>query len=199
MGHPCSRTLRVTTGRCNWPCLSGIPLAFPTSSCSHRRAPGFVSRDWFPAFAGMTDAPELSQQRADHVSFTSPRGIPQPDRLPHLQGREGSYRVLQKSIVVFILADDSGWSDTTFFGTTKFYKTPNIERLAKRGMTFTRAYSSSPLCSPTRASVLTGLNPARTGITAPACHRLSYIDRIQSAGSSPSSSIVVATVNVSGR
>ena len=72
--------------------------------------------------------------------------------------------------VVFILADDLGWSDTTLFGTTKFYKTPNIERLAARGMTFTRAYSSSPLCSPTRASILTGLSPARHGITSPNCH-----------------------------
>lgn len=72
--------------------------------------------------------------------------------------------------MVFILADDLGWSDTTLYGTTTLYKTPNIERLARRGMTFTRAYSSSPLCSPTRASVLTGLSPARHGITAPTCH-----------------------------
>ena len=72
--------------------------------------------------------------------------------------------------VVFILADDLGWSDTTLFGTTRFYKTPNIERLAARGMTFTRAYSASPLCSPTRASILTGLSPARHGITSPSCH-----------------------------
>lgn len=72
--------------------------------------------------------------------------------------------------VVMILADDLGWSDTTLFGTTQLYKTPNIERLASRGMTFSRAYSSSPLCSPTRASVLTGLSPARTGITTPNCH-----------------------------
>lgn len=75
-----------------------------------------------------------------------------------------------KPNVVFILADDLGWSDTTLFGSTKLYRTPNIERLAKGGMTFTRAYSSSPLCSPTRASVLTGLSPARHGITAPTCH-----------------------------
>lgn len=75
-----------------------------------------------------------------------------------------------KPNVVFILADDLGWSDTTLFGTTKFYKTPNIERLAARGMTFARAYSSSPLCSPTRASILTGLSPARHGITSPNCH-----------------------------
>ena len=72
--------------------------------------------------------------------------------------------------IVFILADDLGWSDTTLFGTTKFYQTPHLERLAKRGMLFTRAYSASPLCSPTRASILTGQNPARIGITAPNCH-----------------------------
>ncbi|MBT3200030.1 MAG: sulfatase [Phycisphaerales bacterium] len=72
--------------------------------------------------------------------------------------------------VVFILADDLGWSDTTLYGTTKLYKTPNIERLAKRGMTFTRAYSNSPLCSPTRASILTGQTPARHGSTSPVHH-----------------------------
>lgn len=72
--------------------------------------------------------------------------------------------------VLFILADDLGWSDTTLYGTTKFYQTPNLERLAKRGMTFTRAYSASPLCSPTRSAILTGLSPARTGITIPNCH-----------------------------
>jgi arylsulfatase A-like enzyme len=75
-----------------------------------------------------------------------------------------------KPNVLFILADDLGWSDTTLYGTTQFYQTPNIERLAKRGMTFTRAYSASPLCSPTRAAILTGLSPASTGITAPVCH-----------------------------
>jgi arylsulfatase A-like enzyme len=72
--------------------------------------------------------------------------------------------------VVFILADDLGWSDTTLYGKTTFYQTPNLERLAARGMTFTRAYSASPLCSPTRSAILTGLSPARTGITTPNCH-----------------------------
>ncbi len=72
--------------------------------------------------------------------------------------------------VIFILADDLGWSDTTLYGTTTFYQTPNVERLAKRGMTFTRAYSNSPLCSPTRASIMTGQTPARHGSTTPGHH-----------------------------
>lgn len=72
--------------------------------------------------------------------------------------------------IVFILADDLGWADTTLYGHTSYYKTPNIERLAARGMTFTHAYAASPLCSPTRSSILTGLSPARTGITTPNCH-----------------------------
>ena len=72
--------------------------------------------------------------------------------------------------VVFILADDLGWSDTELYGTTQLYKTPNILRLAERGRTFTRAYSNSPLCSPTRASILTGQTPARHGSTTPAHH-----------------------------
>ena len=72
--------------------------------------------------------------------------------------------------IVFILADDLGWADTTLYGQTKFHQTPNLERLAKRGVVFTRAYSASPLCSPTRSAILTGLSPARTGITTPNCH-----------------------------
>ena len=72
--------------------------------------------------------------------------------------------------IVFIVADDLGWADTTLYGQTKLYQTPNIERLAKRGMTFSRAYAASPLCSPTRASILTGQTPARIGLTVPKCH-----------------------------
>ncbi|WP_299665969.1 sulfatase [uncultured Polaribacter sp.] len=72
--------------------------------------------------------------------------------------------------VVFILADDLGWSDVTLYGKTKLYETPNLERLAARGVTYTRAYAASPLCSPTRASILTGQTPARTGVTAPTAH-----------------------------
>lgn len=72
-----------------------------------------------------------------------------------------------KPNIVFILADDLGWSDTQLYGTSTYYQTPNILRLAKKGVTFYNAYSASPLCSPTRASIMTGLYPARTGITQP--------------------------------
>jgi arylsulfatase A-like enzyme len=78
-------------------------------------------------------------------------------------------RAEAKPNVVFILADDLGWNDISLYG-SKFHETPNIDALARRGMKFNRAYSASPLCSPTRASILSGLNPARIGITAPACH-----------------------------
>jgi arylsulfatase A-like enzyme len=72
--------------------------------------------------------------------------------------------------VVFILADDLGWADTTLYGHTRFHETPNLQRLARRGMAFTNAYAANPLCSPTRASILTGLYPGRLGITMPTGH-----------------------------
>ncbi|MDB6069650.1 MAG: N-acetylgalactosamine-6-sulfatase [Verrucomicrobiales bacterium] len=90
--------------------------------------------------------------------------------LPSSQLRAETSPGSKKTNLVFILADDLGWADTTLYGQTKYYKTPHLECLAKRGMTFTRAYSASPLCSPTRASILTGLSPARLGLTTPNCH-----------------------------
>ena len=71
--------------------------------------------------------------------------------------------------ILFILADDLGAHDVGCFGST-YHETPNIDRLAARGVKFTQAYAASPLCSPTRSSILAGLYPARTGITAPVCH-----------------------------
>ena len=74
-----------------------------------------------------------------------------------------------KPNIIFILADDLGARDLGCYGST-FHETPNIDRLAKRGVQFNQAYAASPLCSPTRASILTGQYPARLGITAPVCH-----------------------------
>jgi arylsulfatase A-like enzyme len=66
--------------------------------------------------------------------------------------------------IVFILADDFGWSDLGCYGST-FYETPHLDGLAAAGVRFTQAYAASNVCSPTRASILTGRYPARVGIT----------------------------------
>lgn len=71
--------------------------------------------------------------------------------------------------LIFLLADDLGWRDLGVYG-SKFHRTPNIDRLASRGMLFTQAYSANPFCSPTRASILSGQFPARYRITVPGCH-----------------------------
>jgi arylsulfatase A-like enzyme len=75
----------------------------------------------------------------------------------------------RKPNFLFILIDDLGWKDTACYGST-LYKTPNIDRLAAQGVRFMNAYTANPLCSPTRASIMTGMDPARLGITTPSCH-----------------------------
>ncbi|HEV2294502.1 MAG TPA: sulfatase [Tepidisphaeraceae bacterium] len=66
--------------------------------------------------------------------------------------------------VVVFLADDLGARDLGCTGST-FYESPNVDALAKRGAVFTQAYAACPVCSPTRAAILTGRYPARVGIT----------------------------------
>jgi arylsulfatase A len=66
--------------------------------------------------------------------------------------------------IVFILIDDLGWADLPCYG-NRFHETPNIDRLAAEGMRFTDAYAACPVCSPTRASILSGQYPARVGVT----------------------------------
>ena len=65
---------------------------------------------------------------------------------------------------LFILVDDLGWTDLGCYGST-FYETPNIDRLCKESVKFTNAYAASPVCSPTRASIMTGKYPARINTT----------------------------------
>lgn len=65
---------------------------------------------------------------------------------------------------LFILVDDLGWADVGVNGST-FYETPSIDGLASRGMRFTDGYVASPMCSPTRASIMTGKHPARLHMT----------------------------------
>jgi arylsulfatase A-like enzyme len=71
--------------------------------------------------------------------------------------------------VVLFLVDDMGWMDSGAYG-SKYYETPNIDKFAKRAMRFTNAYSQ-PLCSPTRASILSGQYSARHGITSATGHQ----------------------------
>ena len=66
--------------------------------------------------------------------------------------------------VLIILADDLGWSQLGCYGSS-FYDTPNIDKLALRGIKFNNAYSSASICSPTRAAIMTGKYPARLGLT----------------------------------
>lgn len=66
--------------------------------------------------------------------------------------------------IIFILIDDLGWKDLSCYGSS-FYETPNLDRLSTEGVRFTEAYSASPVCSPTRASILTGKNPGRLHTT----------------------------------
>lgn len=78
-------------------------------------------------------------------------------------------RSLNRPNIVFIMADDLGWRDLGCYGST-YFQTPAIDQLASRGMRFTNAYSASPQCSPTRASLLSGLWPAETGLTGASGH-----------------------------
>lgn len=71
--------------------------------------------------------------------------------------------------ILFILADDLGWMDVGYMG-SELYETPNIDALAAEGMIFRNAYAANALCSPTRASIMTGMYPARVGIVTPGCH-----------------------------
>jgi arylsulfatase A-like enzyme len=69
-----------------------------------------------------------------------------------------------KPNIVVILADDLGWTDLSSYGST-FYETPNLDKLASKGIRFTQNYATCPVCSPTRASMMTGKYPVKTGVT----------------------------------
>jgi arylsulfatase A-like enzyme len=72
---------------------------------------------------------------------------------------------MPKPNIIFILADDLGYMDVGCNNPKTFYETPNIDSLAKRGTRFTQGYAACCVCSPTRASIMTGKYPPRYGIT----------------------------------
>ncbi|MBI5383261.1 MAG: sulfatase [Verrucomicrobia bacterium] len=65
--------------------------------------------------------------------------------------------------IVIFLADDLSWEDCSIYNPQSGIRTPNMERVAKEGLTFTHAFVASPSCAPSRGALLTGLNPARNG------------------------------------
>ena len=76
----------------------------------------------------------------------------------------GLFQKKEKLNFILINIDDLGWKDLACYG-SRYYETPNIDRLAAQGVRFTDAYASCAVCSPTRASIMTGRYPARVGVT----------------------------------
>ncbi len=66
---------------------------------------------------------------------------------------------------VFILVDDLGWADVQFNNPNSFYETPNLNKLAESGIIFTNGYAANPVCSPSRAALMTGKHPNNVNIT----------------------------------
>lgn len=66
--------------------------------------------------------------------------------------------------IILVMADDQGWGDTGYNG-HPFVQTPAMDEMARNGFVFDRFYAGAPVCSPTRASVMTGRNPNRTKVT----------------------------------
>lgn len=76
----------------------------------------------------------------------------------------GSSARLRRPNIIFLLVDDMGWRDLSCQG-SRFYRTPRIDCLAEQSMRFNNAYAACPVCSPTRASILTGRYPATLNLT----------------------------------
>ncbi len=72
-------------------------------------------------------------------------------------------RIRKAPNIVFIMIDDMGWRDAGFMG-SRYYETPNIDKLAGEGMVFTNAYANAANCAPTRACLLTGQYTPRHGV-----------------------------------
>ena len=79
-------------------------------------------------------------------------------------GCQIDYEQKKKPNVIFILVDDLGWNDLGYSG-SRFYESPNIDSLSNDSFQFMNAYAASPVCSPTRASIMTGKHPSRVNIT----------------------------------
>ncbi len=81
-----------------------------------------------------------------------------------VRNESSNKKINKKPNIVFIMADDLGWGELNSYD-NDFNETPNLNKLASQGLRFSQAYAAAPVCSPTRASLMTGQYPARVGIT----------------------------------
>ena len=108
----------------------------------------------------------MSLDRRDFIKRTAKAGLGMVATGVYSTTSESQERSPKKerpNFVIFFI-DDLGWADVGYNGST-FYETPNIDRLATQGMVFNKAYAACPLCSPSRASIMTGKTPARLHLT----------------------------------
>ena len=110
----------------------------------------------------MTDK-EITRRRFVRDSLVGAASLVLPG-CAGLPSRSASGASSRKPNIIFILADDLGWAELGCYG-NEFNETPHLDRLARRGMRFTQAYASAPVCSPYRASLMTCQYPLRVGIT----------------------------------
>lgn len=87
-----------------------------------------------------------------------------PQSTKHSPAGQQQHVRREKPNIIFFLVDDMGWSDLGCYGST-FYETPNIDAFAKENIRFTQAYAASHVCSPSRASIISGKYPARLHLT----------------------------------
>ena len=90
--------------------------------------------------------------------------LPWRDELQHSVFAQPTAGLEERPNIVLIMADDLGWKDLACYG-NEYVDTPHLDRLAEQGVLFTDAYAAAPVCTPTRAALLTGEAPARLGIT----------------------------------
>ena len=118
---------------------------------------------YLPAFSGLPSRPVgLAGMRFSSAITSTVRHVSLLTAV--LAGfTHASFAAEKKPNIVFILADDLGYTDVSTFG-SKYYETPNIDRLAKEGVKFTNGYTAGPNCQPTRAALLSGQYGPRTGV-----------------------------------
>ncbi len=131
---------------------------------SRLRAARHQMQEWMDANAD-PNADEFRSFQEGPLKRCAPGGTPSPasrasgDAVPPREAAPSTDR----PNMVFILVDDLGWTDLACYG-SDFYETPHIDKLAAEGLKFTDAYAPAPLCSASRAAILSGWAPARQHI-----------------------------------